>query len=172
MSNCSNLATGITLGCDNNIGGLKCVWITESSNVTSLGLSSPGNEIGTINMSGKFYGFQFNKNNADYIEVGEYNQQAGRDLYKQTVTLILNRREKTKRDQLILLAQHKNLAIIAEDQNGLYWYFGETNGMNLLTNTGGSGKAKSDLNQYVLIFEGEEPNPANTVTQAAITANT
>jgi hypothetical protein len=43
--------------------------------------------------------------------------------------------------------------------------------MNLTTSVGGSGKAKNELNQYVLTFVGEEPNPANTMTQACLTLN-
>lgn len=168
---CSNLSSGLTLGCDNNIGGIKAIYITEKSNVTSLGLSSPGDEISTISMSGKFYEFEFNKNTSSYTEELASDVSAGRDLYTQTVTLVLNRREKTKRDKLILLAQRENLHIMVKDQNDIIWYFGETNGMNLTTSAGGSGVAKTDANQYVLTFVGEEPSPANTVTAACLAAH-
>ena len=169
---CSNIASGLTLGCGNNIGGLKGFYVTEKSNITSVGLSSPGDEISTLSMSGVLYEFEFNKGNANYVESGEFNQAAGRDLYTQTVTLTLNRREKTKRDKLILLAQRENLIIVVKDQNDVIWYLGEANGMNLTTSVGGSGAAKNELNQYVLTFVGEEPNPANTMTAACLTANT
>ncbi len=115
---CSNIASGLTLGCDNNIGGLKGFYVTEKSNITSIGLSSPGDEISTLSMSGVLYEFEFNKGNANYVESGEFNQAAGRDLYTQTVTLTLNRREKTKRDKLILLAQRENLIIPGQGEFG------------------------------------------------------
>lgn len=169
---CSNLSSGLTLGCNNNIGGIKGIYITEKSNVTSYTLSSPGDEISTFSMSGQFYEFEFNKNTSSYTEELQSAQEAGRDLYTQTVTLVLNRREKTKRDKLILLAQRENLVIMVKDQNDVIWYFGETNGMNLTTSAGGSGVAKTDANQYVLTFVGEEPSPANTVTAACLAANT
>jgi hypothetical protein len=102
---CSNLNAGLAIGCDNNLGGIKNFYVTEKSNITSFGLSSPGDVISTLVISGKLWEFQFNKGNAEYVESGEFNQAAGRDLYTQTVTLTLNRREKTKRDKLILLAQ-------------------------------------------------------------------
>ena len=168
---CSNLSSGLTLGCDNNIGGIKAIYITEKSNVTSVSLSSPGDEISTISMSGQFYEFEFNKNTSSYTEELASDQAAGRDLYTQTVTLVLNRREKTKRDKLILLAQRENLLIMVKDQNDVIWYFGETNGMNLTTSAGGSGVAKTDANQYVLTFVGDEPSPANTMTAAALAAH-
>lgn len=169
---CSNLSSGLTLGCDNNIGGIKAIYITEKSNVSSVSLSSPGDEISTISMSGQFYEFEFNKNTSSYTEELASDQAAGRDLYTQTVTLVLNRREKTKRDKLILLAQRENLLIMVKDQNDVIWYFGEYFGMNLTTSAGGSGVAKTDANQYVLTFVGEEPSPANTVTAACLAANT
>lgn len=168
---CSNLSSGLTLGCDNNIGGIKNIYITEKSNVSGIALSSPGDEIDTISMSGIFYEFQFNKNTSSYTEELASDQTAGRSLYTQTVNLVLNRREKTKRDKLILLAQRETLIIIVKDANDIIWYFGETNGMNLTTAGGGSGVAKTDANQYVLTFVGEEPYPANTVTAACLAAN-
>jgi hypothetical protein len=173
---CETLDGGITLGCDNNIGGVKKIRFAEKDSVTSFALSSPGSEINSFTMSGspvaKFYEFEFNKNTSSYTEETTEDQASGRSLSVQTINLVLNRREKTKRDAIITLSRRKDLVCIVTDQNDINWYFGETNGVNLTTNTGGSGVAKTDANQYVLTFVGEEPNPANTVTTAAVTAVT
>jgi hypothetical protein len=171
---CESLNGGITLGCDNNIGGIKRLFLTEKSNVTSTTLGSPTSEITAFTMAGspaaQFYQFEFNKNTSSYTEEGTSDQATGRDLYVQTISLVLNRREKTKRDTLLLLAKRKDLVAIIEDNNGIYWYFGGEYGLNLTTNAGGSGVAKTDANQYVITFVGEESNPANTVTSAAVSA--
>lgn len=171
---CESLDGGITLGCDNNIGGIYKIYLTEKSNVTSYALSSPGNEISSFTMAGSpvsvFYEFEFNKNTSSYTEEGTSDQASGRDLYTQTITLVLNRREKTKRDTLLLLAKRKDLVAIVTDNNGINWYFGAGKGLNLTTNSGGSGVAKTDANQYVLTLVGEEADPANTVTDAALAA--
>lgn len=171
---CESLDGGITLGCDNNIGGIKKIYLTEKSNVTSTALSSPGNEISSFTMAGSpaavFYEFEFNKNTSSYTEELASDQATGRDLYTQTLNLVLNRREKTKRDTLLLLAKRKDLVAIVTDNNDINWYFGAGYGLNLTTNTGGSGVAKTDANQYVLTFVGEESEPANTVTDAALAA--
>lgn len=174
MAICESLSGGITLGCDNNIGGIKRLFLTEKSNVSAVTLASPSTEISAFTMAGSpaadFYQFEFNKNTSSYTEELTSDQATGRDLYVQTITLVLNRREKTKRDTLLLLAKRKDLVAIIEDNNGIYWYFGEEYGINLTTNSGGSGVAKSDANQYVLTFVGEESEPANTVQEAAVTA--
>ena len=173
---CNNLVAGISLGCDNNFGGVEQIWLLEKSFVSSVTLSSPGNEISLINTTGSpaanFYQFEFNKNTSSYTEEGTSDQATGRDLYTQTINLVLNRREKTKRDTILLLARRKNLVAIVKDNNGIYWYFGESFGLNLTTNGGGSGVAKTDTNQYVITLVGEEPEPANTLTSAAFTAAT
>ena len=168
---CDNLTGGITLGCDNNVGGLKRIFLLEKSYVTSVSLSSPGDTISAINTTGSppanFYEFVFNKNTSSYTENQTSDQASGRDLYEQTINLVLNRREKTKRDVILLLGQRKNLVAVVEDNNGVYWYFGESFGLNLTTNNGGSGVQKSDPNQYVIILVGTEPTPANTLTSSA-----
>lgn len=171
---CESLSGGITLGCDNNIGGITEIYFTEKSNVSSTSLSSPGDEISAFTMAGSpasvFYKFEFNKNTSSYTEEESNDQASGRTLFTQTISLVLNRREKSKRDVLLLLGKRKDLVAVVKDSNGLYWYFGETLGINLTTNSGGSGVNKTDPNQYVLTFVGEEPAPANTVEEAAILA--
>lgn len=168
---CALLTGGISKDCLNNIGGIKKMYITERSNITfPLSLSSPGNEISGITMIGgaKFYEFAFNKNTSSYTEATKTDQAVGVELSTQTITLILNRREKTKRDQILLLGKFKDLCIIITDANDVNWFFGEANGVNLDNNDGGSGVNRPDPNRYTLTFVGEEPAPANTVTAAAL----
>ena len=176
MASCNNLNGAVSLGCDNNVGGVYRMYFIEKSLVTATGLSSPSGEISSFTISGspagKFYEFAFNKNTSSYVEEGTTDQATGRDLFTQTITLVLNRREKTKRDALLLLARRKNLVAIVTDNNLVNWYLGETFGLNLTTNTGGSGTTKTDANQYVITLVAEEPSPANTVTDAAVTAHT
>ena len=170
---CDNLTGGLTLGCDNNVGGLAKIYLLEKSFVTSVTLSSPGDTISSIDTSGSppanFYEFSFNKNTSSYTENQTSDQATGRDLYEQTITLVLNRREKTKRDVILLLGQRKDLVAIVQDNNGIYWYFGEDFGLNLTTNNGGSGVQKSDPAQYVITLVGMESTPANTLTSSAFT---
>jgi len=174
MSNaCDNLTGGIPLGCDNNVGGLKRIFFLEKSFVTEVTLSSPAGDISSIVTTGSppanFYEFKFNKGNATYTENRTSDQATGRDLWEQTVTITLNRREKSKRDILYLMGNRKDYCVIAEDNNGVVWFLGENFGLNMTTENGGSGAQKSDPNQYVATFVGQEPAPANTLTSSAYT---
>lgn len=165
---CESISAGIAKTCDNNIGGIKKMYATERCNITGYTLSSPGNEISTITMTGLFYEYEFNKNACFYTENENNNAETGTTLITQTITLKLNRREKTKRDKIALLGKFKDLVIIVTDANDINWLFGEENGVNLTTNEGGSGENKQAMNGYTLTFVGEEPSMANTVTNACL----
>lgn len=172
MAVCDFITGNIEKTCDNNIGGLKKLYIQLKSNVSSLALSSPGGEIDTITMVGgaTFYEFELTRNTSFYTENANNDEANGTELITQTITIVLNRREKTKRDQLNLLGRFRECVIIGTDSNDINWYFGEENGLLLTTNEGGSGTTKSDPNRYTLTFVGQEPELANTVTAAALAA--
>lgn len=170
---CDNISGGITKTCDNNIGGIKKMYITERCNITfPLTLTSPGDVISGITMAvgTSFHEYEFNKNTCFFTENENNNAENGTTVITQTITLNLNRREKTKRDNIALLGKFKDLCIIITDSNDLNWFFGEENGVNLTTNEGGSGTTKTDKNGYTLTFVGEEPEMANTVSDAALAA--
>lgn len=170
---CDLLSAGIGENCGNNIGGIKKMYITERANISfPLTLSSPGNEISGITMLGgaKFYEFVFTKGTSFYTESTASDESSGIELTTQTITLGLNKREKTKRDKIILTGKFKKLAIIITDSNDINWFHGEVNGCVRTLNDGGSGTQRVDPNRYTLTFVAEEPTPANTVTDAAIAA--
>lgn len=169
---CDALFEGIPKGCDNNIGGIKALYLTEQCNVTALALSSPGDEITTITMAAStyFYKFVFNKNTSTWTEVTEPDPVNGTQLSIQTATLKLARREKSKRDTLALIGMFKDLACIITDNNDINWYLGEENGVNMTANNSETGTAKKDTNGYTITLIGEEPQQANTVTDAALAA--
>jgi hypothetical protein len=84
--------------------------------------------------------------------------------------LVLNKREKTKRTAIELLGGFRELVAIVTDYNDNSWYLGAANGLIMTGNEGGSGTAKTDPNRYTLTFTGEEPEMADAVLAAAITA--
>ena len=170
---CENIDGGITIGCDNNFPGLKAFYLTERCNITfPLTLSSPGDEISGITMIGGalFYKFEFTKKSGSNYTEETTNSDNGAEFTKQVITLNFNRREKTKRDTLMLLGKFKDLVGIGTDNNDVNWLFGELNGINLTSNTGGSGENSAGKNGYAVVLSGEEQSPANTVTDAALAA--
>lgn len=169
---CNSLTGGVQKGCAGNIGGIKKIYITDFCNVTGLTLASPSGEISGFTMASGtvFYEFEFNKNSSTFQEDITGDQAAGTQINTQTVTLVLARREKVKRDTLQLLMGFKELAVIVLDSNGDYWYMGETNGVVMTQNLSVSGTAAADANNYTITLIGEEVALANSVEAAAVAA--
>ena len=83
---------------------------------------------------------------------------------EQVVTIVLSRRETTKRDFIEkLTAGQKQLVLIVLDSNGNYWYFGQVEGAYVTAITGGSGTAKADANGYTITLTAMEADQAYQV---------
>ena len=169
---CNTLTAGIPKGCLGNRGGIRKIYITNFENLTGISLASPSGEISTLTMASgtTYYEFVFNKNSSTWNEVTTGDPTAGTQIVTQTITLVLARREKTKRDTLQLLMGFNELSVIIEDANGIFWLVGEESGVIMTENNSASGTAAADPNNYTLTLVGEETAQANTVTQAAVEA--
>lgn len=156
---CCEQIKGIEKGCDNNIGGVKKIYITNFCNVTGTTENTSGTLTGiTMAVGTEFVEYAFNKNSANYIEDAAISLENGSTYHTVTTTLMIPRREAAKRSELALLAAgQQDLAIIIEDGNGLFWFQGLQNGANLTVMGEGSGAAKADGSKYSLTFLSEEP---------------
>ena len=164
---CCNSITGITFSCLSNTGGVKEIYIACFDSLVSATVSS--GEIIFATVSAPFEQFQFNKNTSSITEEATINLENGTTFYTQTVTLVIPRREVSKRNAILLLADGQpNLHIIVKDQNDEYWWVGYENGANLTANVTGSGTTKTELNGYTLTFTAEEPSLALGIDPAVI----
>ena len=84
-----------------------------------------------------------------------------------TLTFSLKKMSASLRNNIRTLAQNR-LHIIIKDANGVYWWMGQTNGADLITAEGTTGKAMGDMNGYTLSFTGKEPQAPNTVSAAIV----
>lgn len=164
---CVAFSGGIALNCENNIGGLTKVYLTDFENVT--GITASGGTVSVIGMESatNFYEFEFNRNSATLTEDLTKDIAAGSAFFTQTLTLTIPRRDVEKRNTLSLLTQ-RDLACIVKDSNGFYWLLGEEEGMYLSEATSTSGTAKADGSNYVLTLIGEELERAQSVDPAII----
>ena len=167
-----DITSGFQLGCRDNTGGLKSIYILSGSitNITgSQGL------ITSISGSGVWYEFQLFRQTSNYSEELVATPENGTIVYNQTCNAVFFKMQTSVRNQVRVLAQNPNLAIIIETQNGsetgaARWFLmGQVNGSQLLSGTAQTGTAFSDLNGYNLVFSGNEPNPASEVSGSATT---
>ncbi len=164
MAICNALTAGLSKSCDTNAGGVNKIYIADFENVAfTLGTASApqvGQWVETITMasSSKFYEFATNKNVCNFQETVAIDMVAGTTFFNQIFTLVLSRRETTKRTAIEkLIAGQKQLALIVLDSNGNYWLSGASEGSYVTAIDGATGTAKADASGYTITFTAMEP---------------
>jgi hypothetical protein len=166
---CVSFSGGIPKDCNNNVGGLTKLYLTDFDNIVSY--TQAGGTVSAIILASasNFYEFEFNRNSATFTEDLVKSVEAGSALFEQTTTVTIPRRDVAKRNTLALLTQ-RDLACIFKDSNGLYWYPGATEGIYLSESTSTSGTAKADGSNYTLTLKGFEVDRAFGVTPGIVAA--
>lgn len=159
-----NLTAGIQLGCRDNTGGLATLWITDYTNITSLSQSAVTDTIYAISGTGTFYEFQLIRTSSQLTETVNASLENGTVFYQGEIVTYFSKLGQDKRNILKTLAQSQRLAIVAEDNNGQYFYLGQTYGCFISAGTSVTGKALGDANGYNMTFQYLEPNPMNQLS--------
>ena len=166
-----DIISGFTLGCRDNTGGIKSVYILSGS-VSSVVDASEG-LINAVSGSGTFYNFELFRQTSDYSEEVAVVPENGTVVYNQTANLSFFKLQTSLRNQVKVLAQNPTIRMIVEtnnsDDTSKYIYVGEEYGMQLLSGTGATGTAFSDKNGYSLTFTGVEPLPASFISASNAT---
>ena len=161
-----NITSGFTLGCRDNVGSIKQIYILSGS-VSSVTDASEG-LISTISGSGVFYTYELFRETSDQAESVTVAPENGTVVYEQTINAVFFKMQTSTRNQIKVLAQNPDIKMIVETHNvgntSQYVYVGEEYGVQLLTSAGGTGTLFGDRNGYTLTFTGREPNPASFVS--------
>lgn len=167
-----NTLKEILKNCDSNAGGIVKMYINNSDAIDYTSIVESDGVITAVDLVGAdgFVEFQFNPNTSNFTENTTIDLTTGSTFYEQVITIVLNRREATKRQSLLLIADGQpELTIIIKDSNGLYWGFGFSDDKVFLTgNEGGTGTAKTDHNGYTLTFTSEASIPAYEIDEDII----
>ena len=166
-----DITSGFTLGCRDNVGSIKQIYILSGS-VSSVSDASEG-LINAITGSGNFYTFELFRETSDYAENVTVAPENGTVVYEQTVNAVFFKMQTSTRNQIKVLAQNPTIRMIVETNNAgvdsQYVYVGEEYGVQLLSSAGGTGTLFGDRNGYTLTFTGREPNPAAFVSASSET---
>lgn len=158
-----NLTSGILLGCRDNVGGLKTMWITDFCNIESI-TQSTGDTITQISGTGTFYCFELIRTSSQHTETVNASLENGTVFYQGETVTYFAKLEQAKRNILKTLAQSQRLGIVVEDNNGKYFLLGQTYGSFISAGTSVTGKALGDQNGYNMTFQYLEPNPMNELS--------
>lgn len=163
-----DITSGFELGCRDNTGGIKNLYILSGS-ITSITDASEG-LIEAISGSGEMFQYELFRQTSDFSEAINATPENGTVFYEQTVNATFFKLQSATRNQIRVLAKNPELKIVVETNNGAsdnigrYWLLGEDNGVQLLSGTGATGTAFGDLNGYTLTFTGQEPEPASELS--------
>lgn len=158
-----NLTAGIALGCRDNTGGLKTMWITDFSNILSVTQNS-GDTITAISGTGTFYEFELIRTSSQHTETVNASLENGTVFYQGETVTFFSKLEQAKRNILKTLAQSQQLAIVIEDNNGDYFYLALTYGCYVTAGTSVTGLNLGDRAGYNITFGYMEPNPMNQLS--------
>lgn len=167
-----DITSGFTLGCRDNSGGIKNIYILSGSIDTVTGADV--GLISDISGSGTFYKFELAKQTGDFTETINASVENGTVFYEQAVNSPFHKMQSATRNQIKVLAQNPALKIVVETNNGqddgvgVLFLAGQQNGLTLSGGTGQTGTAFGDLNGYSLTFTGQEPLPASEISGSSL----
>lgn len=166
MATC-NITQGWQLGCRDNTGGVKRVYILSGSVTRVVNTNSL---ITAISGSGKFFAFDQVNQTANYTETINSSVENGTIFYQQDLTVQFHKYQDGLQDLIGALSRQPDTKIIVETQNGTddndgrWFYIGQFNGATLSAGSGQTGTAYGDLNGYSLTFTALEPEPAKEIS--------
>jgi hypothetical protein len=168
-----DLTSGWTIDCKDSQGGIVKVFIangpvdgfTETSGVLSA--ITVG---GTAVAPADFFEFEVPKQTSSLTETVNASTENGTVFYQQDLTLVFNKLDATKRNQILLMAQNENMLVVAKDGNGKYWSVGLERGASLTAGSLTSGTAYGDRNGGELTLTGLEAQPMFEVDSTIVEA--
>ena len=167
------LTHGESLDCREGVGGIKELYIIELANVSAITESS-GIVTAITKVSGKrFWKYAQVRETSNTNETLAGNLQNGTLYYDQSVNIVINNRQATRRNEIMLLAKNNLIIVAVENQvdssgNNKSFLYGRVNGLQLQTGEAPSGTTWADRNGYTLTFQAQEVELAPEVTYSLL----
>ena len=168
-----NITSGFTLDCNDSNGGIEKIFIANGpveSIAETAGTISAITVAGSALTPSDFFEFEVPRQTSSFTETINVSNENGTVFYDQALTMILNKMDAAKRDQILLLSQNNEMVVVFKDNNLKYFSVGIQRGAYMTAGTGVSGVAYGDRNGYELTFSGMEEQPAFEVTGSIVEA--
>lgn len=165
------IVSGYALDCKDTVGGIKKIYITELSNVTTIAENASGYVTSITKATGKkFFTYALESRGANnFTQTIQADAAVGTVAYEQSIVANFVKLKYETQSTLDNLIKNR-LAIIVETKAGSYWIFGKLNGMEVTAGSANSGQAMNEFQGYQLTFTGMEKALANEVDPTIITA--
>ena len=165
------LTQGFGETCDDGLGGIEAGEFLIAQKESITGSTISGGEITAIVQAGgtSFFRYFMKKEMADALATGTKDSQTGALVYETIINGIFNKITKEKNTEFKLLAAKPLVIIYKDASDGLFHGAGFEKGVELLTQTGGTGKELNTQNGYNLNFTDRSGNYPFIVDPAVVT---
>tara|TARA_R110000782_G_scaffold66575_2_gene134985 strand:+ start:639 stop:1157 length:519 start_codon:yes stop_codon:yes gene_type:complete len=170
---CSALTAGILDLCNDGFGGIEKIFLANGpvdSFTETAGVVSDIVVGGSSVTAADFFGFEVPRQTSTLNETITPTQENGTVTYQQDITMVFNKMEADKRNQILLMAQATTMVAVAKDGNGNYWSIGLEFGAYMSAGTATSGTAYADRNGYEITISGMEKTPMFAVNGSIVEA--
>ena len=168
-----DITQGFTLDCNDSNAGLDKIFIANGpveSITESAGTITAITVGGSALAPSDFFEFEVPRQTSSFTETINVSNENGTVFYDQALTMVFNKMEASKRDQILLMAQNNEMVVVFKDNNAKYWSVGIERGAYMTAGTAVSGVAYGDRNGYELTISGMEASPSYEVTGSIVEA--
>jgi len=167
MSTTCNITAAIALDCLDSISGIKTLWVSSNADLGTITAGATAGITALVGATGTFYEIQVAKDVASFTETWNISNVNGTAFWSQAITIPVQHLSSAKRAQLQLLSYNRNLKVVFEDNNGLFWLVGATRGATVTTGSSITGTAPGDVNGYNFVLTADEPEMSYEVYSLA-----
>ena len=170
---CSNLTAGFTLDCNDSNGGIDKIFIANGpveSITETAGLVTAITVGGSALAPADFFEFEVPRQTSSFAETVAVSQENGTVTYDQALTMVFNKMDAAKRNQILLMAEATSMVVVFKDANGKYFSVGLERGAYMSAGSATSGTAYADRNGYEITISGMEASPSYEITGTIVEA--
>ena len=170
---CSNLTAGFTLDCNDSNGGIDKIFIANGpveSITEAAGIVTAITVGGSALAPADFFEFEVPRQTSSFAETVAVSQENGTVTYDQALTMVFNKMDAAKRNQILLMAEATSMVVVFKDANGKYFSVGLERGAYMSAGSATSGTAYADRNGYEITISGMEASPSYEITGTIVEA--
>lgn len=166
---CPIVLKGLANQCGLGMGGIKEIYVADRKDVKTVTVSDEVITAITMEASTKFYKYQLAKHTAGFESTLNVDHTAGSLYHETSLDFVFNKMNTAKRAEFKALSLG-DLAVIALDSNGVYWYLGFDYPVNMSAGSSGTGVAAGDANQYAMTLTDISKEPPYEVSGSIVDA--
>lgn len=165
------MSCGVSIGLDipcKATGGVKNLYVGEHANLS--GITKDADDKITDVDAVTVYRAKLKNGTAEYGGTDAGNPENNAAAINQELSFPVFLLAAATRKELNSWRKNPALFVIIEDMNGSFLLLGEVNGLEC-TVEDKAGKVAGDMNGYMVVFSGEEPNMASHIDDPSTIAN-